>query len=153
MPPFPFIPTVHGHSLYSSHPNLPCLLSTWCKYLKQSPFLSSAVTLNGSCQCTGTHCPAVLLPKTPVGYAVTLQKSNLALLGEGCGMRLRLTPIDRDIHRNNVKYLMHCLLIKNWLPMHPTTANPNSIKKTLKLSNHAGRFAYLVQEQMYLFLA
>ncbi len=88
MPPFPFIPMVHSCSLYSSHPNLPCVLSTWCKKLKQSLFLSSAVMLNGSCQCTGTHCPAVLLPKMPVSYAMTLQKSNLALVGEGCGMRL-----------------------------------------------------------------
>ena len=88
MPPFSFIPTMHGHYLYSSHPNLPCVLSTWRKNLKQSLFLSFAVVLNGSCQCTGTHCPAVLLPKMPVSYAMTLQKSNLALVGEGCGMRL-----------------------------------------------------------------
>ncbi len=89
MPPFPFIPIVHSHSLYSSHPNLPCVLSTWRKNLKQSLFLSIAVALNGNCQCTGTHCHAVLLPKMPMSYAMTLQKSNLALVvGEGCGMRL-----------------------------------------------------------------
>ncbi len=61
--PFPFIPTVHNHPLYSSHPNLPLVLSTWCKNLKQNLFLSSTDVLNGSCQCTGTHCPAVLLSK------------------------------------------------------------------------------------------
>jgi hypothetical protein len=88
MPPFSFIPTVHGHSLYSSHPNLTRVLSTWRKNLMQSLFLSSAVALNGSCQCTGTHCPAVILPKMPVSYTMTLQKSNLALVGDGCGMRL-----------------------------------------------------------------
>jgi hypothetical protein len=88
MPPFLFIPTVHGHSLYSSHPNLPRVLNTWHKNLKQSLILSSVKVLNVSCQCTGTHCPAVLLPKMQVSYAMTLHKSNLALNGEGCGMRL-----------------------------------------------------------------
>jgi hypothetical protein len=54
---------------------------------KPLPFFS-AVMLNGSCQCTGTHCPVVLLPKMPMSYAMTLQKSKLALVGEGHGMRL-----------------------------------------------------------------
>jgi hypothetical protein len=56
--------------------------------LKQSLLLYSAIALNGSCQCTGKHCAAVLLPKMPVSYVMTLQKSKLALVGEGLGMRL-----------------------------------------------------------------
>ncbi len=162
MPPFSFIPIVHGHSLYYSHPNLPRVLSTWHKNLKQGLFLSSAVVLNGSCQCTGTHCPAVLLPKTPVSYAMTLQKSNLALVGEGPGMRL-LAYHPLSSYSRQQRYPLHivsrfsiwCIVSssKTGYPLHPTTANPNSIKKTLKSSNHARRFAYLVQEQMHLSLA
>ncbi len=126
MPPFPFIPTVHGHSLYPSHPNLPRVLSMWRKNLKQSLFLSSAVALNGNCQCTGTQCPALLLPKMPVSYAMTLQKSNLALVDEGHGMRLlayhplssysrqQRCPLCQDLVSDaltsNQKLAPHCIL-------------------------------------------
>ncbi len=152
---------VHSHSLYSSHPNLPRVLSTWRKNLKQCLFLSSAVVLNGSCQCPGTHCPAVLLPKMPVSYAITLQKSNLALVGEGHQMRLlayhpqsSYSRWQRYPSRIASRFSIWCILFssKTGFPSHPTMANSNSIKKTLKLSNHARRFVYLVQEWMYLSL-
>ncbi len=153
---------VHGHSLYSSHLNLPRVLSTWHKNLKQSLFLSSALALNGSCQCTGTHCLVVLLPKMPVSYAITLQKSNLALVGEGRGMRLlAYHPLSSYSRRQRYplrivsRFSIWCIVFssKTGSLLHPRTANPNSIKKTLKLSNHARRFAYLVQERMHLSLA
>ncbi len=127
MPPFPFIPTVHGHSLYSSHPNLPRVLSTWCKNLKQSLSLSSAVTLNNCCQCTGTHCPAVLLPKIPVSYAMTLQKSNLALVGEGCGMRLLACHPQLSYSRQQ-RYSLHQGLVSDALSSHQKLA-PHCIQQ------------------------
>jgi hypothetical protein len=121
MPPFPFIPTVHGHSLYSSHPNLPRVLSTWHKNLKQSLFLSSAIALNGSCQCTGTHCPAVLLPKMPVSYAMILQKSNFAMVGEGHGMKLlAYHPLLSYSHQQ--RYPLHQGLVSDALSLHQILA-------------------------------
>ncbi len=127
MPPFPFIPMVHGHSLYSSHPNLPHVLSTWRKNLKQSLFLSSAVALNGSCQCTGTHCPAVLLPKMSVSYAMTLQKSNLALVGEGCGMRLLAYHL-LSSYSHRQRYPLHQGLVSDALSSHQKLA-PHCIQQ------------------------
>ncbi len=139
MPPFSFIPTVHGHSLYSSHSNLPCVLSTWRKNLKQSLFLSSAVALNGSCQCTGTHCHVVLLPKMPVSYAMTLQKSNLALVGEGCGMRLlAYHPLLSYSWRR--RYPSHQGLVsdasssyQNWLPITSNIGRSKINQKDLEI--------------------
>ncbi len=93
---------------------------------------------------------------------MTLQKSNLESGGEGCGMRL-LAYHPLSSYSRWQRYPSHiasrfniwCIVFssKTGSPSHPTMANPNSIKKTLKLSNHARRFAYLVQEQMHLSLA
>ncbi len=127
MPPFLFIQTVHGHSLYSSHSNLPRVLSTWCKNLIQKLFLSSAVALNGSCQCTGTHCPAVLIPKMPVSYAMTLQKSNLALVGDGRGIRLlAYHPLSSYSHRQ--RYPSRQGLVSDALSSHQKLA-PHHIQQ------------------------
>ncbi len=139
MPPFSFIPMVHGHSLYSSHPNLPRVLSTWHKNLKQSLFLSPTVALNSSCQCTGTHCPAVLLPKMPVSYAMTLQKSNLALVGEGCGMRLlAYHPLSSYSHQQRYPLrqgLLYDALSshQNWLPITSHNGKSKFNQKDLKI--------------------
>ncbi len=53
------------------------------------------------------------------------------------------------------RFSIWCIVFssKTGSPSHPTMAKPNSIKKTLKLSNHARRFAYLVQEWMHISFA
>jgi hypothetical protein len=108
-------------------PHLPCVLSTWHNNLKQSLFLSSAITLNGSCQCTGTHCPVGLLPKMPVSYAMTLQKSNLALVGEGHGMRLLADhPLSSYSHQQ--RYPSHQGLVSDALYSHQKLA-PHRIQQ------------------------
>jgi hypothetical protein len=66
MPPFSFMPIVHGHTLSSSQPNLPRVLETWRRKSNRSFSQSSDVAAVGSCQCIGTHSPAALLPKMPV---------------------------------------------------------------------------------------
>jgi hypothetical protein len=95
----------------------------------------------------------------PVSYAMTLQKSNLTLVGEGCGMRLlAYHPLLSYSHQQ--RHPLHQGLLsdalsshQNWLPIASYNGKPKFNQKTLKLSNHARRFAYLVQEQMHLSLA
>jgi hypothetical protein len=115
------------HAPFPIHPNgvqpFSLLLTSKCNNLKQSLFLSSALTLNGSYQCTGTHCPVVLLLKMPVSYAMTLQNSILALVGKGCGIRLLVYhPLFSYSHQQRYPS-RQCLVSSS--PSHPTMANPS----------------------------
>ncbi len=66
IPPFSFIPIVHGQILSSPQPNLPHVSKVWIKNSNRIFFLSSAVALIGNWKCGGTHSPAALLPNIPV---------------------------------------------------------------------------------------
>jgi hypothetical protein len=50
MVPFLFLPIVRSHSLFTSQPNLPHVMSTCRRNSKQSLSFSSAVALNSSCE-------------------------------------------------------------------------------------------------------
>ena len=66
IPPFSFIPIVHGQILSSAQPNLPRVSKVWVKNSDRIFSLSSAVALVGNWKCGGTHSPAALLPNIPV---------------------------------------------------------------------------------------
>jgi hypothetical protein len=66
IPPFSFIPIVHGQILSSAQPNLPRVSKVWVKNSNRIFSLSSAVALVGNWKCGGTHSPAELLPNIPV---------------------------------------------------------------------------------------
>jgi len=78
IPPFLFIPIVHGQILSSAQPNLLGVSKVWVKNSNRIFSLSSAVALVGNWKCGGTHLPAVLLPNIP------LQASDVFFRGPAC---------------------------------------------------------------------
>ena len=88
IPPFLFIPIVHGQLLSSVQTNLPCVPKMWVKNLYRTFSLSSAVTLVGSWKCGGTHSPAALLPNIPVQASEDFATDLLTIEGGDCRMPL-----------------------------------------------------------------
>ena len=151
IPPFSFIPIVHGQILSSAQPNLPGVSKVWVKNLNRIFSLSSAIMLIGNWKCRGTHSPAVLLPNIPVQaskeFAVDLLvNGRWGLWNDTAGLPPALVLLtSREISVLLTFIIRHnCALVNVGSPSSPTPAKSNLIKKAQKLSNHAFRLAYVV---------
>ena len=148
IPPFSFIPIVHGQILSSPQPNLPHVSKVWIKNSNRIFSLSSAVALVGNWKCGGTHLPAALLPNIPVqasdNFALDLLPACQRKVGivERHGRPATRSPVAR-VEGNfclvDVLIRRNCALVNVCSPLSPTLAKSNLIKKARNLSNHALR--------------